>query len=90
MQKHEKIEKVTNSRDDKKERVVVRRGRLLKEKAFPGPNNRPVLWQRSSPYNNPFLFVIPSEAEGSAVPRTLPGNVFFSVLPAALSVVMVC
>ena len=30
-------------------------------------NKRPVRWQRSSPYNNPLLFVIPSEAEGSAV-----------------------
>jgi len=28
------------------------------------------------PFNNPLLFVIPSEAEGSAVPRTFPGNVF--------------
>jgi hypothetical protein len=26
--------------------------------------------------NRPLLFVIPSEAEGSAVPRTFPGNVF--------------
>jgi hypothetical protein len=38
-------------------------------------NNRPVRWQRSSPYNNPLLFVIPSEAEGSAVPRTFRENV---------------
>jgi hypothetical protein len=26
------------------------------------------------PCNYPLLFVIPSEAEGSAVPRALPGN----------------
>jgi hypothetical protein len=38
-------------RDDKKERVIARRGRLLKEKASPGPNN-------------PFLFVIPSGGMG--------------------------
>jgi hypothetical protein len=30
-------------------------------------NNRPFLWQPLSLYNNPFLFVIPSEGEGSAV-----------------------
>jgi hypothetical protein len=29
--KQEKIEKVTSSRDDKKERIVVKIGRLLKE-----------------------------------------------------------
>jgi hypothetical protein len=29
--------------------------------------NRRFLWQPPSPYNNPLLFVIPSEAEGSAV-----------------------
>jgi hypothetical protein len=29
-----------------------------------------------SPCKGPLSFVIPSEAEGSAVPRTLPGNVF--------------
>ena len=45
-------------------------------KGSPRPNNRPVPWQRSSPCNSPPLFVIPSVAEGSAVPRTLPGNVF--------------
>jgi hypothetical protein len=30
------------ARDDKKERVIARRGRLLKEKASPGPNEYPV------------------------------------------------
>jgi hypothetical protein len=29
------------------------------------------------PFSDPLLFVIPSEAEGSAVPRTSPGNVFY-------------
>jgi hypothetical protein len=34
------------------------------------------------PHNNPPLFVIPSVAEGSAVLRTLPGNVFdIALLP---------
>jgi hypothetical protein len=49
--------------------------------------NNPLPWQQPSPlattlslgnnplpFNNPLLFVIPSEAEGSAVLRTLPGN----------------
>ncbi|MEA2260706.1 MAG: hypothetical protein QOJ51_3531, partial [Acidobacteriaceae bacterium] len=40
---------------------------------FP-PQQPPVPWQRSSPYNDPPLFVIPSVAEGSAVPRTFPGT----------------
>src|SRR4051794_22432601 len=40
------------------------------------PNNRPVLWQRSSLFRNPLLFVIPSAAEGSAVLQTSVGNVF--------------
>jgi hypothetical protein len=56
------------------------RGRLLNEKVVangpPASTNRPVRWRRSSLYNNPLLFVIPSEAEGSAVPRTFRGNVF--------------
>jgi hypothetical protein len=43
---------------------------------FPAPTTGPVRWQRSSRYNDPLLFVIPSEAEGSAVLRTCPGNVF--------------
>jgi hypothetical protein len=57
------------ARDDKKERVTARRGRLLKENASPGPFpfTRPCPWQRSSPCNNPLLSVIPSEAEGPAV-----------------------
>jgi hypothetical protein len=38
--------------------------------------NRPFLQQPPFPYNNPLLFVIPSAAEGSAVQRTFPGNVF--------------
>ena len=57
-------------RDDKKERDVVRRGGCLKAgKPLMGfaPQQRRVPWQRSSPYNDPLLFVIPSEAEGSAV-----------------------
>jgi hypothetical protein len=29
------------------------------------------------PFNNPLLFVIPSEAEGSAVPQTFTGNTKF-------------
>jgi hypothetical protein len=31
------------------------------------PNNRAIPWQQSYAYNHPFLFVIPSEAEESAV-----------------------
>jgi hypothetical protein len=34
----------------------------------------PQVQQPPFPYNDPLLFVIPSEAEGSAVPRTSPGN----------------
>jgi len=105
----------------KKERIVARRGRPLKERAiakrvYP-THHRLVPWQRSSLWNSPLLFVIPSvprfpasllspattdvvlskenhtqlteaatldrksgEAEGSAVPRTSPGNVFFCFL----------
>ena len=43
---------------------------------FRAPTTGPVPWQLPSPYNAPLLFVIPSEAEGSAVLRTFPGNVF--------------
>jgi hypothetical protein len=43
-------------------------------------SNRPFLQQPPFPYNYPLLFVIPSAAEGSAVPRTFPGNVFDSAL----------
>jgi hypothetical protein len=39
-------------------------------------DNRPFLLQPRSLYNDPLLFVIPSAAEGSAVPRTLLGNIF--------------
>src|SRR5882757_5644099 len=42
----------------------------------PSFSYRPFLWLPPSPCNNPLLFVIPREAEGSAVPRTLTGNVF--------------
>jgi hypothetical protein len=34
------------------------------------------LWQLLSMEASPLPFVIPSAAEGSAVPRTIPGNVF--------------
>jgi hypothetical protein len=44
-------------------------------------NNRPFLTQLPFPYDNPPLFVIPSEAEGSAVLRTLLGNVFRQSVP---------
>jgi hypothetical protein len=43
---------------------------------FRAPTTGPVTWQRSCAYDGPLLFVIPSEAEGSAVLRTFPGNVF--------------
>jgi len=39
-------------------------------------SNRPFIQQPPFPCNDPLLFVIPSEAEGSAVPRTFRGNVF--------------
>jgi hypothetical protein len=39
-------------------------------------SNRPFIQQPTFLYNYPLLFVIPSEAEGSAVPRTFLGNVF--------------
>jgi hypothetical protein len=39
-------------------------------------SNRPLFQQPPSLYNHPPLFVIPSEAEGSAVQRTILGNVF--------------
>jgi hypothetical protein len=60
--------------------VVVRKARLLDERPDVGRdtfsiNTRPFLWQPHFVYNNPLLFVIPSEAEGSAVLRTLPGSV---------------
>jgi hypothetical protein len=43
------------------ERAVIRwRGLLSMEEASPPPQQRPVPWQRSSPYNDPLLFVIPS------------------------------
>ncbi len=51
-------------------------------------SNRPFLYQPTFPCNSPLLFVIPSEAEGSAVPRTLPGNVF-RVLSGRLSIIVV-
>jgi hypothetical protein len=35
------------------------------------PNNCSVPWQQSSPFHNPPLSVIPSEAEGSAVSLSL-------------------
>jgi hypothetical protein len=38
-------------------------------------NNRAFIQQPRFPYNDPPLFVIPSAAEGSAVPRTFRGNV---------------
>jgi hypothetical protein len=41
----------------------------------------PFLQQPPSLYNHPPLFVIPSEAEGSAVPRTILGNVFRQCAP---------
>jgi hypothetical protein len=41
-------------------------GALSKE-ASPPPNNRAIPWQQSYAYNDPLLFVIPSEAEESAV-----------------------
>jgi hypothetical protein len=37
---------------------------------FPPQQTGPLPWHPSSPYNDPLLFVIPSEAEGSAVLRT--------------------
>ena len=43
--------------------------------------NRPFITQLPFPYDNPPLFVIPSEAEGSAVLRTLLGNVFRQSAP---------
>jgi hypothetical protein len=55
-----------------KERVVAKgKGGCQRKGRLPlqvyRPNNCPVLLQRSSPFSNPLLFVIPSEAEGSAV-----------------------
>ena len=47
---------------------------FLGKHAFLG--NRAFHWQPHFPCNKPFLFVIPSEAEGSAVQRTFRGNVF--------------
>jgi len=43
-------------------------------------NNRLSVGNGPLPYNSPLLFVIPSEAEGSAVLRTFPGNVFSCLL----------
>ncbi len=49
-------------RDDKKERVVVRRGPLLKDRVVVAReiSDRPLLQQLPSRYNDPLLFVIPS------------------------------
>jgi hypothetical protein len=44
-------------------------------------NNRPFLTQLPFPYDNPPLFVIPSEAEGSAVLRTFLEMFFERVYP---------
>jgi hypothetical protein len=62
-----------------KERAVARKGRPLKERAIAKGSTLPTT--ALSLGNGPLfattlsLFVIPSEAEGSAVPRTLTGNV---------------
>jgi hypothetical protein len=42
------------------------------------PSNRPVFWQQPFPSQQPLLFVIPSEAEGSAAPRTFPGKASYT------------
>src|SRR5579859_7816540 len=48
------------------QRQVVPKGRCQR-KASRRPNNRAIPWQQSYAYNHPLLFVIPSEAEESAV-----------------------
>ena len=66
----------------------MRRGRLPKEDAVVGgkeasaphqvsSDKRPLIQQPPFPYNNPLLFVIPSEGEGSAV-LLLPNQVRLS------------
>jgi hypothetical protein len=54
------------------------------EKASPPTNNCTIPWQRSfpfqqrsSPFSHPLLFVIPSEAEGSAVRHSAEPNLSF-------------
>jgi hypothetical protein len=38
--------------------------------SYPLRNNRPVPWQRSPPFSNPLLFVIPTEANPDFLPRS--------------------
>jgi hypothetical protein len=47
--------------------LISLNGLLWMERASLLLNNHPVPWQRSSLLHHPLLFVIPSEAEGSAV-----------------------
>jgi hypothetical protein len=54
----------------KKERVLVG------GKDVPAPFDKPFPPTAAFPYSYAFLFVIPSEAEGSAVLRTLRGKCF--------------
>src|ERR1700748_1020649 len=65
---------VAFARNDKKERVVAKRGRLLNERpdaggtAFPSTTtlsfgNRAIPWQQSNAYNDPLLFVIPKACD---------------------------
>ena len=46
------------------------------------PNNRAIPWQQSFAYNDPLLFVIPSEAEDSAVRHSgAPNLPVYNYLP---------
>jgi hypothetical protein len=67
-----------------KERVAIQREKMLNRRRFHSAKctrvstqvmRKPSLRQPLFIDHHPPLSVIPSEAEGSAVPRTIPGNV---------------